>query len=348
MLVYFVFSMSIILGIIAQKRNNYFFTFLLILVLSLFVGLRSVNVGIDTYAYNNFLILLERNQFSPNVERGFLYICLFFLKLFGSKTAVFFCFSLLTNFCFLTRVWMFRKKSPFIFSLIIYLCMYYPETCNIMRQSFSISVIFLATVLLERKRYTSYIVICCLMFFVHNVSILGVLLLPLYILYTNGIPHKTKTKLILLSCLVLPVGIFVLSVLLNKYLNTYSVANSGLGLMNFIRIFLFIISFYLRSDLFKKNESAEIANNNRFILISYLLGIIISFSGYYITTFTRIALNFIIFEVIFIPLVCCYKKKYRVNGILFFAYAFVIGYFFITNSISGWSGLGKYSLALWT
>lgn len=354
MLIYIIFLTSFILSLIATKRKNIFWVGLLILLLSCFVGFRGIEVGDDTETYYRMFNSLRENDFSKNVEPVFLCLSYVILKLSGGVEAIFFVFALITNACIVVRLWTYRNKVPFYWTCLLYTILYYPQTCNIMRQYLAVSVIFLATILMDRRKYISFAVVVLLMTLIHRSSVVAVFLIPLHILFSEGVSVRLKKNFIKTSLYISPLVLLLIVFVFIKYSSYFRNSNNSFGLMNTAKAgALMLCSFAFCKELFFVSrrtvsvrgellrDQSELLQDNRFILICCFIGVVFSFLGYFRTTLVRVGLSFSLYETLFIPLVCFKNRKG--GNYAKILYAVIVGYFFVVNAISGWSELGNYS-----
>ena len=117
---YFIFILipAIILCYIADKKNNKLLLFISIIYISLIVGLRGINVGIDTKPYYNAFL----NDFPIKwqfEEMGFRTISRLLMEIFKNPSFLFLIYAFVTNLLIFLRLWDFRKKCDF--SVVIFL-----------------------------------------------------------------------------------------------------------------------------------------------------------------------------------------------------------------------------------
>jgi transmembrane protein EpsG len=341
MIIYLVFATSFLLALLAQKTNKKIWLCPLIALLGCFVGLRNMNIGADTETYHQFFQLISIGVYSPNIERSFLLLSSLILRIFGNETAIFLFFSIATNFCIIVRLWTLRGKAPFAASVLLYVILYYPQTCNIMRQYFAVSIIFLATILLEKRHYLLFATAVVIASLVHTSSLIALLLVPIFFFSSDHYSKRKKKSAFLLMLCVSPILVLVVVFLLSRYSSYFQATNNNFGLMNLARLVVLLLSvFVFRRELFCKNWKFWLKkDNNKFIVICALVGILFNFLGYFQTTLTRIGLCFNLFELIAIPALCFSGKKGKAIPITM--YGFVLSYYFIVNALSGWSQLGN-------
>lgn len=347
-MIYIVFGITIMLSYLANKRNKRIYLFLIILVLSLFVGLRGYEVGDDTQTYVQILQNLKNNHWSPNVEVGFSLLSYLLLKMVPSVTFVLVVFSFLTNLFFVARLWTFREKYSFPLMISLYLLLFYPQTCNIVRQYLVIAAIFWGTTLLEKRKYVWFVIVLLISSTIHTSSVIGVVYIPLFVVFDKRLSNVKRRNILIVACALMPVLVYAYFAVANRYFLHYlSASNNSFGLMNIMRMLLVIVAVALSPQIFSIEYEDDMTNcsslfcplNSKIILISTVLGIILYFGGYYQTTLIRIGYFFGVFE---IPFVAKVVKEGRGKQVMAFAYTLIFAVYFIIQVKSGWSELGNY------
>jgi len=352
--IYLVLIISFLLALIAKKKDKKIWVVLLITLLSCFVGFRTIDVGIDTDVYNDMFLRLQQGNFVGDFELGFKLLSFLIIKIFGSVTSVFLIYSLITNACIIGRLWSLRSKVSFSASVLMYLLLYYAESCNIMGQYLAVAIIFAATGLLDKKKYVKFGIMVALASLLHLSSVIAMALIPLHILFSSKTTRKTKRRLVAAIIVMFPVAIFVIIKVMGAYSGYFEGGNNSFGLMHLYRLAAWVVCVLFTSKgLFKKPsgeqlspETLELADqsDNRPIAAYYLIGVALSFMGYIYTTLLRVGLCFNFFEMIFIPMVC--KKGVKGYALARFIYVVYIAYFLYGVIASGWSGLADYSWVL--
>lgn len=349
--IYVIFILAIVLALVASKRDNFIYVFLLIIIISLFIGLRDKTIGDDTETYYSMFLYLKNGTFSPNYEYGFSLISYIILKIFKDIQAPFIVFALFTNTLIVRRLWEIRNQYSFTLMLLLYLVFYYPSSCNIMRQYIAIAIVFWGLRFLEKDRTIIFVGLIIIATTIHNSAAVSILYVLIYELNTKRHnPIKTRTYA-MMYILCIPILAIAVAYFMRGYGLYFTIRNSSLGLFNFVRLFLVLVSVILSPYLFKKFNTIvfeirkkkevntlEVARN-RIILITYVMGIILYFLGYYKTTIMRIGLYFGFSEILFIPIV---TKNGRGRQIAAFLYSIMFLYYFLVNAQTGWSELGNY------
>lgn len=303
---------SILFFYIANKKNNKFFLFAGILLLSFTAGFRGELVGIDTkFYYNAFVNNFPHSWQFP--EEGFRFVSRNLMLIFNNPHILFFIYSLIINLLIILRLWDFKDRCNFPFMTFLYLFIYYIETMNIMRQFIAIAIIFYSTRFLERRRILLFILIIIAATYIHKTALLGLFILVVY--FWNDL---SKTKKILLSIPILALLVFVVYYIINYesgHISNYLSLDNSISNINitFIyRVFAFIASFLLYKSNCKivfKNSIQETKKlkvidekkNDDFnkIYIIYILGLCLSSLGMFFLALTRSGYYYMIFEILY-------------------------------------------------
>lgn len=348
--IYVVFVLGVLLALAAQKSNKRIYVALLICLLSLFVGLRHPSVGIDTHIYYDMFSYLKHGTFSPNLEYGFSALSYLILRVAGGNIyAPFVVYAFITNALIISRLWSLRKDYDFSLSILLYMILLYPSSCNIMRQYVAIAIVFWATKYLDKNQITRFLICILIATSIHLSAAIAVVYIVLYMQEDRIGATKIGTKIIII--MMIPIVIVAAYYIFSNYMYYFSNKNSNVGLFNIVRLLFLLITAVLSKPLFsskKGNPSAVNTNQavayrnfafNNIIVKAYIIAIGFYFLGYMNTTMMRIGLYFGLYEILYISLAC---KKGGARQISTVIYAVCILYYFVVNSLSGWSGLGNY------
>jgi len=348
--IYVVFVLGFLLSYVAQKKNKKICVVLLACLLGLFVGFRHPSVGVDTHIYSNMFTYLRRGYFSPNFEYGFSALSYVILLLTGGNiNAPFVVYGLFTNALIISRLWSLRKDHDFSLSILLYMILFYPSSCNIMRQYVAIAIVFWGLKYLDKNLIIRFLICVLIATSIHISAAVSVVYIWLYMQENQVSATKDKAKIIVI--LMAPILAFVAFYVLSHYQSYFAIRNNNIGFFNFVRLFFVALSAGLSRRLFsKKNRQMPIANANQMvayrdfaynniIVKSYIIAIGLYFLGYMNTTIMRVGLYFGMYEIQYISLVC---KKGRGRQISAAMYAVFVLYSFIANILGGWSGLGNY------
>lgn len=324
------------LGSLKKYRNNTktnIWIYALILLLSIFAGFRNGETGVDTAHYIiRYMEPIREGAFwsITDMSIGFKFI-VWFTYLFTNHTfIVFTVIALITNSCIILRLWDYRNKSSFLLMFIMYYGFYYLITFNLFRQFLSIAIVFYYSRYIELKRYKTYIVGVVLAIMIHNISILGFMLIPIDILLSNENLKERKIRRIVL--LLSPIIILVISWgLLNYFdfdhyihlLNRPGNHGSN-GISIPIKMLLGFIMYYgIRKRIsYNINDCAiSLAELNKIISI-YFIGLLIGLTSYISYEAERLTYYFVMFEPILVSIKV--KKNFQIQIIRYLYILFTI------------------------
>lgn len=232
-----------------------------ILIPSILAGLRDVSIGTDVSGYieSEFNIAIAIDSFKEyfsliwKKEKGYLLLVFVIAKYFGDIHWLLFFMSFITMTCIYVGAWKFRKDVSLSMILLLYFCFFYNDSYNMVRQSMSMSIVFMAIPYLFEKKYVKYLVFILIASLFHSTAVIGIAHFLIYwFLYTKkmtfGKNEKNLRSWILIAVLA---GVCVLL----PYICSSLV---GIGLLDAKYLYYF------------KNESVS---NNLFQTIIYLLQI---------------------------------------------------------------------------
>jgi len=320
---------------IAEKKDNKMFLVLAILAAGFLSGFRAGSVGWDTQNYLNIFYNIGRGIWSPNVELSFQYIAKFLLFFWNDPQWVLLVFALATNALIIYRFWTLRKLGSFSFMVLMYLVFYYLSTLNIMRQYLAIAIIFFATAFLDKKKYIPYLLCTVFACLLHTTAILGFALLPVYTLFSME-DKRLRKRLMILYLSLLPVVITAGVFLFLRYRNYLAQSNNSIGLMMPVRLVVLGLVWFF---CVRKTTPGTYTNRRILPVITAcaLLGILITFCGYYTTTLSRMGLYFMLFEIPFIAY-ATQNGKYRIvpQGIYYLLLLYMIFLVLTGNGAGVW------------
>jgi len=297
---------AVILAFIAMyfnKRKMRLFSilFLIILIasLSLFSGLRSINVGVDTQGYYDEF---SRNYYSSRMYDEFVFyeISYFIRDFFDNVQFVFVFWAIIINAFIILRIWDFKNKISFPISILSFYVLWYFSTFSGIRQWICVAIIFYSTrFIFDRKNYIIYIVIILLCSTIHLSSVIGLLYLPI------SIWIKTKsntTRYISLFFIIIVGGLFIVYYsnshnFLDRY--DYLLTQQQSFSFGFKVPFMLLIVIFSYFEGYLNNYNNDISDLNRYELNSVaiskktlyfleIMTLIIDFGGYFLRNFDRI------------------------------------------------------------
>ena len=175
-------------------------------ILSLIEGLRAFHVGTDTSAY----VRMFESQAFANYEIGYKWISIVIHSISTNASVYLLILAALTNGLIIWSIWK-MSNNPNV-SLFAYISLYYYfNSFNAVRQYIAVGFVLVAFVTLREKKYIKSGIAYLLAVSFHNTAVVGLLLIPIFILNNwkedtvsqkNGILRKLKN-------LVIPILIFI-------------------------------------------------------------------------------------------------------------------------------------------
>ena len=285
-----------------KKNTDIFFCIVLFVALSCIAGLRSVNIGIDTYQFcYNYTIISTAKSLTKALsltrfESGFVTMCYFLSKISKDYQLLL----MFTSVIIFGGVSFFIKKNSKDIPLSIYLFItlnYFGMYMNVMRQALAISIILIAyETFLKQKKTLQFLLLVILSSFFHRSALIA-LFIPL-ILKLNF-----KPKWMFLS-FVFGTSFFLVGPKIISYISTlvgyegyitksdYFSSNYYGALLLFAMNLLFFLFCFFKRKKFDENEM-------NLLKISYI-SLIISLCTMKISIIGRISEYFSIFNIILV------------------------------------------------
>ena len=316
LITYLLYSITLLLIYVIARRsknNNYLFV-LLILIPSLIVGLRGVDVGTDTRGYKEILDDVWNYGFSYNthIEFGFKVIIYSLYFISRSYHFVFFIIAFFTFFGFyypLKKILV--DNNTFSIGVTLLSCLVFFQCMSGIRQCLAASLVCLSFYYLNRKKYLVTILLAIISITIHTSAIIFLLLVPIKI-----ITELKKNKLIATVVLVIAVVLMLFmgqELLDSRY--SHLVMNEESETIGLFYILLIIVStFIFIFSYLKLKKEKQLFNeffNDDNILVYMVLGLIYPFSqilSLYFHSLSRISWYFAGFEVILLLTIFTYKK----------------------------------------
>lgn len=330
----FYLSISLITAVMTELstkvkgHDKKVFVVLSIFIPAFFAGIR-YGIGTDYFVtykpYYDYLSgegalqLINRQS----LEIGYHLLNLVVIKLGGNFQIVLFLASLLTFIAFRKSIMVYKDRLSVGLATFVFMLMYYQASFNIIRQLIAATIGLYAFHFIEEKKLRQYVIWVVIAAFFHKTAII---VMPFY-LFINVLT-KRKWKIAFFAFYIIFIfAIFnfdhfaPIAYLLDSsgyyasYFRKVSSFRLSLGLL--IRTVPYLVSVVLMWNVIRKDKTMNIMLN------SFLLGSIMRLIVY-MTRFDadRIALYFLMSQVIFIPYLCKhYKKGYR----NFFGSAILIG-----------------------
>lgn len=270
--------------------------------LSLFMGLRSYEVGMDTPQYVSFYL---NGNTTFNSNGALLYRLLsetisFFSG--GNYHVFLFVLSFFTVYFFVEGILKFQLSQGRLFEcLFIYISFYFFfDSFNIQRQMLAVAITFFAAALLREKKFFLSFVFIVLATEIHSTALIMFLIFPLIAMKKSGF------RLILISGALVVVKAYLLELLgvfssLFGHYNMYaSIVADNLLSSNGGTLWmgLFILSFLLIGFIFVDMVADRVEG---FVITMTLIGAILSIIGMRSQLIIRIAEYFSVYMVVAIP-----------------------------------------------
>lgn len=324
MLSYFVFLvLSVLLAWMAyeRKKNNRTWLIGLFLVMALFAGLRSAEVGTDTSGYASGFEemryeqrnLEEEGSGALLEEPGYYYL----QKWLGSYSNEYVVLLIGTAaiFCFFVLYSVKRNSVAPVISLFVFITLgYYTFVFNAARQGLALSIYMIAIPFLIEKRIRPYVlcVLCAAMF--HKTIVIA---LPLYYVFT--LKYSIKSIAIVISGGLL-VGYFLPALLtfgstLEDRYALYVEGNASGGEMLTVFYVILAVFFILQRNKMKPQSLAYYDVYLHMLLVGSTIYLVVTLTQSYVEL-TRFAAYFQIAS-IFLWAMLMRERKTKLNPLIF-------------------------------
>lgn len=344
---YFIFIMIpvFLLIYIADKKKSKGIMILSVIILSLIIGMRGINVGIDTKDYYSAIL----NNFPKDwqfEEIGFRFISRTLISLFNNATIVFLIYAFVTNLLISLRLWDYKDKTSFFFSMFIYILIYMFSSMNIMRQFLAISITFYFSRYLEEKKYLLFFIVVFGASLIHKTALLTIFI-PVLFMWNNWSKSKKIIAAIPLMFFCSLAIYYIFNYESNhiaNYLSSDKLINN-INITFIYRFLIFIISFFMYKTKTKvvynnkiKQEKELISNENDKVIIGiiaiiYFIGLSLASLGMFYPFVNRIGLYFLIYEPVYWGLISNYSYNKAVKKTMIIIYALYV--FFIEIFMNG-------------
>lgn len=315
---------------------------------SFIMGFRSLYVGVDTLHYYNICLAVANtpwydimsNWFTQSMEMGYCVLIKFLYSIYGNYFFFQLVVSMLINYLnirFINKI----SKNIYIASAIYLGMGFYLQAFNITRQMLAVSIIAFAFEKLVEDRYTLFVALILVATTVHSSSLIGLILLPIYLAKRNYNSYKVFLLLIAIAAVNYSTFILYMKENFKKYYYfsqgteyTYGLVRVVWGVILILSIILFSRS--IKTIQNKKTSLACVPTEAIFERTRYLhMNIIVSlcsiifaicyFIGTQVQYAERMGLFFAPFVVVLFDLFCetCITKKlYRQMYYMFVWLAF--------------------------
>lgn len=298
--------LSILLAECATRitKNHVSCLFLLIVLLSLFSGFRSEDVGVDSLGY---AIMYHLNGDITSIEFGFRWVIKFLNLISENYTFFFFTVAIITNTFIVMRFWELKDISPFKYSVFFYTATLYFLTMSGIRQWLAVAIIFWATRYIDKGKILRFVLIVLATMTIHTSAMISfIMLFPLVFKKRGKWKWLLRMCTIIITPLIFTIG-YRLAV--DNYARNIIQSNNEIGLMVPIKLILLLIFVVCNFFLKKRSQSADsnVTTNIGMLVFFQLLVIIASFFGYFFNNVSRIAWYFDIFTPIFYGKILCQR-----------------------------------------
>lgn len=343
MFIYLLLLFSILLlGMLLEKSNKKTYSILICIILTLIAGLRHYTIGNDTITYLRFFNNALSSYMTSRYEIGFIYFTLFIRRITDNFTIYLLIISFLFNYIICKLI---RKDSPnmIVSFLLFFLCRFFFNEMNIMRQYISIAIIILGFKYIYKRKFLQYFICIIVAMLFHKSAFLCIIL---YFLYNVKITKKISIIICIASLFMFSLFYNVVNYITMKlnmyetYVDLFYGSNKIGNVISFIIcLSIIFLSFYI-NKITKNNSLDKKENYYKWLLI---LATVTSFLSIKISIFSRIKNYFDLFVVIFIPIIVEKingKKKFLIYFIIILLFG--IYCILITHYRPNWNNIYPY------
>jgi len=338
----------------ADQYNNKKCVWAVVIILTLFSGLRAYSVGIDTSNYVNSFNLIEDGElrYAYGLETSFKYICYGFLSIIPSSTALLTFLALITHGFIIWRMWDFRQVAAFGTMVACYYMGFFFLSLNVIRQFCAIAIVVYSSRFLSRHQNIRYLIGVMIASLFHTSALIAVVFLGLKLLRWKQLEKKEKAFYLSTAVLSPLLGSYLISRMVRYEGHLLFVGFDG-GTMVPIKIafyvgtLLFIYAFYGRSNHFADWDilKEETAGDIQMVHIMYGLGLMMLLASYFFPVLNRAGLYFSIFECFYMGTLVRTKHELH-RGVFGFCSIMIVGYGFIMAMLENEQGTMPY-LFIW-
>lgn len=302
--------------ILAEKYREKMFVYFSIAIPTIVAGFRSYSVGQDTPAY----VQLFKEAYAGitfQKDPGFSLICSFLLHIFNNPTFLFLTFGFLIYSLIAMRLWELRDVVSFKFSYMAFLCFYYFETMNCLRQFIAVAILFWASRYLMQGKYVKYICFIFVAYVFHVTALLGFLSF-FGELYNWKLLEKKQKRFIMVMIIVGACSSsYVINYMINRtvyYMHYFKHMVVDVGFRLYALLGIFILSILVfdnyRSDIYQPNGIKEIylLSTTR---LYYIFALLLSSAGYFFPYMERLGWTYVLFEGVYYGMLVNERKKLR-------------------------------------
>ncbi len=333
-----VLALCWLLSRFADRYENKKCVYAVVVILSLFAGLRGESVGIDTSNYLTYFEHIGRGEFqyAYGLEETFKYLCYAILKIIPSTQFLLVFCAAVTNYFVLMRMWDFRKVAAFGTMASCYYMGFFFMTLNTMRQFCAIAIVFYATRYLIDHKNVKYLFFVAISALFHTSGLVGVAFLAFSFLRWKNL--KRIEKIFYASAvLVSPAVVGYLMLKMLRYEGDFTMTGKGVGIMVPVKIAFFAATLLFVYVLYGRDKHFCVWNRLAgeekealgFVCICYGIGICLIFLSYFVPMLNRVGWYFTIFEGVYMGSLI--RTKNQVHRYAFGACVMLImGYGFVS------------------
>lgn len=319
-----VLAISYVLAVIGNKTNDKKMVYLIIIILSLFAGLRHEFVGTDTRACLETMgsSVLFDNALSTR-EFGYRLVNIILFWVFNSSRMVLVFYSFVIVSLFIIRLWELRETINFPFSVVIFFALVYLQSFNTLRQMIAVSIIFYGIKYLDQKKNVRFFICVIVATLFHLSAPISLFIFIIYDFFNLNF-RRIQIKKLFLYCMLIGVAFVVLSIGRTQFLiESYFISGTRItGHASFFTIsivaFLYILeripTIAQSSNYFRSHAKNKLFYNSNSTL--YLVGLLISTLLSGLMNASRVSYYFTCLSIIFYS----YKfnsKTIRIIKVLF-------------------------------
>lgn len=319
---------------IAEKKSKAAYLLLSDILLSLLCGLRGEDVGTDTHTYIMSIETVMSGGVHFDFDMGFHLLIKFLTSITNSIPLTLTTISFITiSLCYIT-FWHYRSKGSLSLMVFIFICLFYPQMFNIVRQMLALSIVFVSTLLLEKKKNVLFCLVLAIATFIHLSSFVCIGIFLMYII------RNIKSKLLLFFIFAIIIVGFVISYgtisALYEARFAYMQDQYQTTLGYEVIAQLILVGFIIFSNYKRIKKNPEFVRLSSFCVIGILLSIITANAG----EASRIAYFYTVFETLFAT-VLLRQMPNKNLGYLGFIFLGLLNFVFRV-SVSGWYGIYPY------
>lgn len=294
-----ILSIVMFLSIIYKKKQSKLSFIIIVLLLSFVAGMRSNTVGIDTEPYRLSIehYILVGSQQWPYVTFSNFYgwFVKMIYSIYHNYNFLLFIEALIINYLIIKRFTDFKDNDKFPIMLFCYLLIVYFKTFNLNVQYISIAIVFYSTRYLG-KNNIKYFLLTLLASLIHTSALISLIYFFVTLFFQKKKTKKQLLGIFLLLILYLISCNYAFNILIDKYRYYITYSSSNIGLMVFVQLLFYILTY----SLYKKSKNESDMIEFKTISKYYLIGILLSFSSYFVGNAGRISYYFMIFEPVYI------------------------------------------------